>query len=85
MSDIGEDFHFIRQENKMKKLANVECSLRMLTERGLKYEVKSVLPMHVHIGGFDYWPATGLFIHQKTGKRGRGVFALISKLPNGLP
>lgn len=78
MSEIGDDFKALREFNKEKKANNFESSVQKLVGEGIPFQQLS--NTHLRIGEFDFWPSTGLFIHRKTGKRGRGVFNLIKRV-----
>jgi len=77
MSELGEVFEELKKLSKIKKLSNAESSRYMLLNSGIKF--KELSADHLRVGLYDYWPSTGLFIHMKTKKRGRGVFNLIKK------
>ncbi len=54
-------------------------SLNLLKDEGVFY--KQLSEFGYFVGNeYDYWPRTGLFIHRKTKKRGRGVHNLIKKV-----
>jgi hypothetical protein len=78
MSELGEIFAAWKEESKRKKLSNAESSRYTLLNSGVKFQDLS--DTHLRVGEFDFWPSTGLFIHIKTKKRGRGVFNLIKKI-----
>jgi hypothetical protein len=80
MSELGELFRDWNEDKKAKKRDNAEKSLQILLERVGKYRINILSPDHFRLGDYDFWPSTGLFIHLKTKKRGRGVFNLIDKL-----
>lgn len=75
MSELGELFKDLREERKEKRAANKELSVALLQDKGVSY--KRLSDDHLRVGEFDYWPSTGLFMHTKTKKRGRGVFNLL--------
>ena len=83
MSDweYAEAFKEIKKENQAKRAGNAENSLRLLHEGGVRFELLS--SSHARVGDFDFWPSTGLYIHTKTKKRGRGVFNLMRRVNNG--
>lgn len=78
MSEIGEMFKDLREDSKQRRSSNLENSTRILSERGVKFVMLSL--DHYRVGDYDFWPSTGLFIHIKTKKRGRGVFNLIERM-----
>ncbi|MGE3608045.1 MAG: hypothetical protein AB7I27_00555 [Bacteriovoracaceae bacterium] len=79
MTDIGETFKAYREERKEKRASNHFRSVDILEEMGVHYTRLSY--SHYRINDYDFWPSTGLFIHVKTKKRGRGIRNLL-KLVN---
>jgi hypothetical protein len=77
MSELGEIYSAWKEIKKDKKLSNLKQSLSLLDNLGIEYRALS--STHYRVGAYDYWPSTGLFIHTKTKKRGRGVCNLIEK------
>lgn len=77
MSDweYAEAFKALREEGRKKRASNLDNSLRLLYSMGVEFKLLS--STHARVGEFDFWPSTGLFIHIKTKKRGRGVHKLI--------
>lgn len=78
MSDLGETFAVLREERKLKKRRNKDSTLSLLDEHKVEYKVLS--DSHLRIAEYDFWPTTGLFIHLKTKKRGRGIFNLLKQI-----
>lgn len=78
MSDLGEVFKVMKETSKIKRNRNHESSMGILWDQGIEFKVLS--DTHLRVGEYDFWPSTGLFIHVKTKKRGRGVFNLIKKI-----
>lgn len=78
MSELGELFKALKEDRKLKKEFNYGNSIEILKNNGIKFEFLSTY--HIKIGEFNFWPSTGLFIHVKTKKRGRGVFNLIRRI-----
>jgi hypothetical protein len=78
MSELGDIFKAHREEAKLRKTKNAESSTALLNEKKVQYEVLS--ESHLRVGDWDFWPSTGLFIHVKTKKRGRGVYNLLKKI-----
>lgn len=69
-------------EERRERLDSYEHkSLKLLTENEIKFEQLGSYHFYVE-RSYDYWPRTGLFIHRKSTKRGRGVFNLIKKIKN---
>lgn len=69
-----------RRLAKERKENNRKSSLKILQERGIKWELLNLETRHYRVEGFDYWPTTGKFYNQKTKQKGRGVFNLIKIL-----
>lgn len=78
MSDLGETFAALREHNLAKKQRNSEKSRELLTKYGVEF--KELSSTHLRVGGYDFWPSTGLWIHTKTKFRGRGIFRLLTLL-----
>ncbi len=78
MSDIGEIFSFLKEENKKKKVLNHKNSIKILEGKGIYFTKLS--EYHYRVGEYDFWPSTGKFLNRKTGTTGRGVFNLLKKL-----
>lgn len=78
MGDIGDLFNDIKEEKKEKRAKNATSSRDILISR--KVPFKELSSDHLRVAEYDFWPSTGLFIHIKTKKRGRGVFNLIKIL-----
>lgn len=80
MSDweYAEAFKALREEGRKKRAGNRLSSLEILTREGVEHRLLS--HDHVRVGDYDFWPSTGLFIHLKTKRRGRGVFNLLRKV-----
>ena len=77
MSELGELFSLLREENKNKRLINKNSTLALLDERKISY--KRLSDTHFLIENYNFWPSTGLYIHRKTKKRGRGIFNLLKE------
>jgi hypothetical protein len=79
MSEIGEDFKFLKEQSKKKKKKNLKNSLAILEKKKIPYE--QLNPHHFRVDGkFDFWPSTGKFYNMRIKKYGRGVFNLIKYL-----
>lgn len=88
MSELSEDFVFLREESMRKRAANRENSARILREKGIPFEEKSAgvhLILKARDGEpfADFWPGTGLWIIRATQRRGRGVFKLAALVTRG--
>ena len=75
MGDMGDIFRAVKQDSKDRKAYNATYGRDKLKENNIAFEELS--DSHLKVESFDYWPSTGLFIHKKTKKRGRGVHNLI--------
>lgn len=80
-SELGDIFKAHREAAKLKKTKNAETAVKLLSEKKVPYVALS--EVHLRVGDFDYWPSTGLFIHTKDKKRGRGIYNLLKKLNVG--
>jgi hypothetical protein len=78
MSELGEMYAEWKKEKQEKKIANHDNSIELLKEKKVPFKMFS--NDHLRVGEYDFWPSTGLFIHLKTKKRGRGVFNLLKKI-----
>lgn len=76
--DLKDLFAGMREESRDRKNFNRVGSEDILIRRKIPF--KKFNEDHFRVGEFDFWPATGLFIHIKTKKRGRGVFNLLKKI-----
>ena len=76
--DLGSLYRSWNEHKKEKKASNKERSIALLKEKNIQY--RELSSDHLRVGEWDYWPSTGLFIHVKTKKRGRGVFNLLAKV-----
>lgn len=77
-ADLGETYRAWDEMKKQKRWENHENSLELLEK--FKVEYVRLSTTHYRIGEYDFWPTTGLFVHRKTQKRGRGVFRLLEKV-----
>lgn len=66
--------------SKILKAVNKEMMLKELDKRGIEYTVINLHSEHYKLMDFNFWPTTGKFHNQKTGKVGRGVHNLIKLL-----
>lgn len=80
MSDweYADAFKAMREEGRKKRASNLDSSLNLLIAANISFKLLS--PTHARVGEYDFWPSTGLFIHIKTKKKGRGVRNLIKRL-----
>lgn len=80
MSDIGEDFQFMKELGKAKRAQNTCTSTKILTDRNITFESKNDgkhLVVFKNKFVVDFWPATGKFICRTTRHSARGVFTLL--------
>jgi hypothetical protein len=78
MSELGEDFKAYREMKRTKRADNHARAEKILKEKQIPHIRLSA--SHYRVGAFDFWPATGLFIERRTGKRGRGIFNLLKRV-----
>lgn len=82
MSDIGDDFKFLKERSKQKKISNIESSTLILLDKGYDVDVRNN-GVHLIIDWndktVDFWPSTGKWI-VRGGKASRGVKGLIIEL-----
>jgi hypothetical protein len=83
MSDLGDTFKAMKDESKRRREANRSRGEAALSGAG--YEVKRYSEYHLFVGGFHYWPSTGLFIDAETGRRRRGIRNLLVALERRKP
>lgn len=78
MSELGDTFKEMRQQRRDKKASNLTNSVQMLQQRGVPFKTFNG-GIHLRVcNAVDYWPSTGLWMHN--GKRKRGVFKLLHYL-----
>jgi hypothetical protein len=82
MGDMAEVFNAMREDSRQRRKRNYDHAISRLDDIGINYRTLS--NSHLRIGNIDYWPSTGLFIHMKINKKGRGIKNLI-KMINSLP
>ena len=78
MSDIGDMWREHKHARQEKRASNRQASVKILQDAGIDFIAHS--DSHLLVNDYDFWPGTGLFIHRKTKKRGRGVRNLIKLL-----
>lgn len=79
MSEIGDDFAFLKEMQKQKRANNTVSSTELLKSRNIKFESKNNGAHLIVTHGtkiVDFWPATGRFISRVSNKDGRGVYNL---------
>jgi hypothetical protein len=79
MSEIGDDFKFLKELQKKKRADNTLSSTELLKSRNVKFESKNNGAHLIVTHGakvVDFWPATGRFISRSSNKDGRGVYKL---------
>lgn len=87
MSETVEIISSMRQESQLRRSHSRENSPKILTERGIEFEIKNQ-GVHLIVRGnghvVDFWPGTGKFIMRERGSRkGRGVFNLLKYVQEG--
>lgn len=96
MSEIGDDFKYLRELGRAKKQSNREDSTATLKREGYTFRSSNGGVHLVVTHGdavFDFWPSTGKWIRRNTARipgghadfpvsvsSGRGVFNLIREL-----
>lgn len=73
----GDFWRKFKKDSQEKRWSNNENSLKLLQEKGIKYQTLDSTIGHYRIGDFDFWATTGKFYNRKLKKAGRGVFNLI--------
>ncbi len=68
-----------KEFKKDRKKSNTIWSTNYLKEKGIEFESKNN-GAHLALKDYDFWPATGLFIHKTTKEKGRGVKNLVNKI-----
>lgn len=76
----GDIWNEVKKERQKKRWQNEEMSLKILQERGIKYETLNAGIGHYRVNGISFWPTTGKYYDPKTGLKGRGVYNLIKEL-----
>jgi hypothetical protein len=80
MSDIGDDFKFLKELQKNKRADNTLSSTELLKSRNVSF-VSNNNDAHLIVTHgtkvVDFWPATGRFISRSSNKEGRGVYKLL--------
>lgn len=83
MSDMGDDFRAMNQQQKEKRADNRQSSTQVLAKAGVVFEAKNMgAHLIVQDSGetIDFWPGTGLWIVRNNGLRGRGVKSMLDWL-----
>jgi len=83
---MGNAFREMKEYRQNKRAENRESSRRILEDRGIDYDSKNG-GAHLIIfypgGRVDFWPGTGKYIDDVSGKSGRGVFNLVKLIKGG--
>lgn len=77
-NEITELWSQVKEERRIKKQSNYEFAKKKLKEEGIEFVEKP--NSHFALKDYNFWATTGLYIHKKTNKRGRGIFNLIKKI-----
>lgn len=83
MSELGDTFKAMREENQAKRASNLAHSVEALKACGINF--KTLSEHHFRIGEFDFWPSTGKWINTRTKRHGRGLVSLLSKIEQHVP
>jgi hypothetical protein len=78
VSDLGELFDDYKKERSDKKMCNAIGSEEILNNNGVVY--KRYTDFHFMVDEYNFYPSTGLYIHKKTNRRGRGIFNLLKAI-----
>ena len=62
------------------KTIRINRALALLEYRKIKYETLNKITGHYRVEGWDFWPSTGRFYHQRTKEGGCGVYNLIKRI-----
>lgn len=85
MSEVGDIFGIIKEQNKVKKQSNLDYSTALLLETDFSVQIKNA-GVHLIVGNngvvVDFWPSTGKWI-VRGGITSRGVGGLIRFLNKG--
>lgn len=74
--DMGDMWRSVKAAGQAKRADNRKSSPQLLAEAGIAFTAKND-GAHLIVGGFDFWPGTGLFMPRGGGKRRYGVRNLI--------
>lgn len=88
MSEIGDDFKFLRELQKEKRANNTLSSTELLKSRNVKFESKNNGAHLIVTHGtkvVDFWPATGRFISRSSNKDARGIYNLFKYIGAPVP
>lgn len=82
MSEIGDDFKYLREQGQKKRASNREQSARILEENGIVFTTHNY-GAHLIVEGsewfIDFWPGTGKW-KDRNGTKGFGVRNLIKHI-----
>lgn len=85
MNEAVEYYQDLKDLSKEKRRRNRDSARTILTDNGVQFTVhnnSAHLRVHTNNGVIDFWPGTGLWICPD-GKRGRGIFKLLSQVKKG--
>lgn len=82
MSELAEDFKFLREIGRAKRRNNAASSLEFLKGAQIPYRILNESNHHTLIElpdchPIDFWPSTGKWRQRKSGFQNRGVKSLI--------
>jgi hypothetical protein len=78
MGELGEEYRELKEMRQEKRWKNYEQCKQLLIK--YKIDFQEFANGHFHVGEYDFWATTGLFINRKTKQKGRGILALIRRL-----
>jgi hypothetical protein len=77
--ETREVFQAMKRDKSERRQKNTESSTQILIDHAIPFESRNG-GAHLIVVDYDFWPSTGLFMHRKTKKRGRGVYKLIAAI-----
>ncbi|CAI6072870.1 hypothetical protein [Cohnella sp. JJ-181] len=76
MGDVGDYWRDAKEHQQRSKWEAYDRCREEIVSSGVPFTEKA--NGHFIIGEFDFWATTGLYIHRKTKRRGRGVKNLLA-------
>jgi hypothetical protein len=80
VSDIGDDFKYMRELSQKKRASNREHSADILAAADIPYVSKNGGAHLIVADRFDFWPGTGLWMERGKPQKHRGVAKLIARI-----
>ena len=86
MSELSEDFKFLKEVRQKKKQDNVKQSMDWLERENIFFICCNECTRHyLVLREIDFWPSTGVWMKRKTKSRGRGVKSLLNFIRRNYP